>query len=134
MRHRKTCCRTCRNGLEEFADNLVDAKASTVREAQASSSHEPPHPKPPPQLVTRKHCIFYALRERPKLRSMQKDQNYDGALQKMHRYPSTSDRKIGVLITADRKVLTVECESRYNHRYAVVVQDRLLNGYRLIFA
>ena len=31
--------------------------------------------------------------------------------------------KIGDLITADHKVLSENCESRNNHRYAVVVQD-----------
>ena len=34
------------------------------------------------------------------------------------------ERKIcGDLITADHKILSEECESRNNHRYAVVVQD-----------
>ena len=32
-------------------------------------------------------------------------------------------KKFGDLITADHKVLSVGCESRNNHRYAVVVQD-----------
>ena len=31
--------------------------------------------------------------------------------------------KLGDLITADHKVLNEGCESRDNHRYAVVVQD-----------
>ena len=31
--------------------------------------------------------------------------------------------KFGGLITADHKVLSDNCESRNNHRYAVVVQD-----------
>ena len=31
--------------------------------------------------------------------------------------------EIGFLITADLKVLSDNCESRNNHRYAVVVQD-----------
>ena len=31
--------------------------------------------------------------------------------------------KFGDLITADRKVLSENCESRNNHRYAIVVQD-----------
>ena len=56
--------------FEEFADSLVDVEASTVREAQASSSHEPPHPKPPPKVVSGKAHHFYALPERPKLRSV----------------------------------------------------------------
>ena len=34
-----------------------------------------------------------------------------------------SCRKFGDLITADHKVLSGGCESRNNHRYAVVVQD-----------
>ena len=33
----------------------------------------------------------------------------------------------GDLITADHKVLSENCESRNNHRYAVVVQDLPLN-------
>ena len=32
-------------------------------------------------------------------------------------------KKIGDLLTADHKVLSDNCESRNNHRYAVVVQD-----------
>ena len=34
-----------------------------------------------------------------------------------------SCRKFGDLITADHKVLSESCESRNNHRYAIVVQD-----------
>ena len=40
----------------------------------------------------------------------------------------------GDLITADHKVLSDNCESRNNHRYAVVVQDLALNGSRRIRA
>ena len=32
-------------------------------------------------------------------------------------------KNVGVLMTADHKVLSEGCESRNNHRYAVVVQD-----------
>ena len=38
------------------------------------------------------------------------------------------------MITADHKVLSDNCESRNNHRYAVVVQDLALNGSRRIRA
>ena len=44
-------------------------------------------------------------------------------MQKTHCRSRTSCRKIGDLITADHKVLSEGCESRNNHRYAVVVQD-----------
>ena len=42
--------------------------------------------------------------------------------------------KFGDLITADHKVLSDNCESRNNHRYAVVVQDLAINGSRRIRA
>ena len=44
-------------------------------------------------------------------------------MQKTHWRSRTSCRNFGDLITADHKVLTEYCESRNNHRYAVVVQD-----------
>ena len=37
--------------------------------------------------------------------------------------PYLVQKKFGDLITADHKVLSANCESRNNHRYAVVVQD-----------
>ena len=40
-----------------------------------------------------------------------------------HEGPIPRTEKIGDLITADRKVMNEECESRNNHRNAVVVQD-----------
>ena len=46
-----------------------------------------------------------------------------GSLQKKHWYSRVSSGKFGDLITADHKVLSEGCESRNNHRYAVVVQD-----------
>ena len=36
----------------------------------------------------------------------------------------------GDLITGDRKVLSDNCESRNNHRYAVVVQDLVTQGFQ----
>ena len=40
----------------------------------------------------------------------------------------------GQLKTADHMVLSEDCESRNNHRYAVVVQDLAINGFNLIGA
>ena len=37
--------------------------------------------------------------------------------------PYLVQKKFGDLITADHKVLSENCESRNNHRYAIVVQD-----------
>ena len=61
--------------------------------------------------------------------SLREKQNYKGFLQKTHSYgaedalvQSCPERKIWWLITADHKVLSEGCESRNNHRYAVVVK------------
>ena len=59
--------------LEESTDHVVGGEASAVEEAQASSSHEPPHPEPPPKVVSGEAQHVYALPKRTKLRSMQKD-------------------------------------------------------------
>ena len=59
----------------------------------------------------------------PKLLDLPEDQNHKGTVQKTYWRSRTSCRKFGDLITADHKVLSDGCESRNNHRYAVVVQD-----------
>ena len=52
------------------------------------------------------------------MQDLQANQDYKGSLQKTHWHSRTSS-----MITADHKVLSDNCESRNNHRYAVVVQD-----------
>ena len=42
--------------------------------------------------------------------------------------PNLVQKVLGDLSTADHKVLSENCESRNNHRYAVVVQDLATNG------
>ena len=51
------------------------------------------------------------------------DENNEGFLQKTHRYSRAQSGNFGDLITADHKNLSEGCESRHNHRCAVVVQD-----------
>ena len=61
--------------------------------------------------------------KRPKLRDLSEDQNHKSTVQKMDWRSRTSSRNFCFLITADHNVLCENCESRNNHRYAVVVQD-----------
>ena len=49
--------------------------------------------------------------------------NSQGPVQKTHGRVVPRAENVGDLITADHKVLSGSCESRNNHRYAVVVQD-----------
>ena len=67
--------------LEEFADSSVDGEVSTVREAHASSS-----PKPPPKVVSGRHTTYIRTSRKTEIaKCMQKNQNYEGHLQKAHR-------------------------------------------------
>ena len=57
------------------------------------------------------------------MRDLSEDQNYKGPLQKTQWRAVPRAVIFGDLITADHKVLSDNCESRNNHRYAIVVQD-----------
>ena len=83
----------------------------------------------------RASTIFtHSLPEGPELRHLFEDENNEGVLQKTHSNGRAQGGKIGDLITADHKLLSGGCESRNNHRYAVVVQDWQLSGYSRIRA
>ena len=94
------------------------------RDSHASSSHEPSlEPPPTRSMDLGKHSVYTHL---PKDRNCEICQRT-----KITRAPCRR-RNGGVvlraenfcdLITADHKVLSDNCESRNNHRYAVVVQD-----------
>ena len=71
----------------------------------------------------RASTVFFSHAEGPKLRDLPENQNHKGPVQKTHWPSRTSCRKFGDLINADHKVLSEGCESRNNHRHAVVVQD-----------
>ena len=92
------------------------------RDSHASSSHEvslEPIFKRREDLG--KHSVYIHF-PKPKLRDLSEDRNYKSTVQKTHWRSRTSCRKFCDLITADHKVLSDKCESRNNHRYAVVVQ------------
>ena len=108
--------------LEEFKDNLVDESVPEHRDA-SSSSHELLF-EPRAKVASGKHSIFTPF---------PKDRNCDICLRTKITRASSCRRRtdtvvpraeiFGDLTTADHKVLCGGCESRNNHRYAVVVQD-----------
>ena len=57
------------------------------------------------------------------MRHLSQDQNYKGPSRRRTGVAVPRAENFGDLITADHKVLSEGCESRNNHRYAVVVQD-----------
>ena len=107
--------------LQEFRHDLVDESVPEHRDA-SSSFHELPS-EPRAKVVSGKHSIFTHF---------PKDRNCDICLRtkitraSYRKRTSTSVPRagnFGDLTTADDKVLSEGCESRNNHRYAVVAQD-----------
>ena len=95
--------------LEEFTENMVDDSVPEHRDA-SSSSHELLS-EPRAKVVSCKHSIFTHF---------PKDRNCDICLRtKITR--ALCRRRAGPVVP--REVLSEGCESRHNHRYAVVVQE-----------
>ena len=109
--------------LQEFRGNLVDDEIPLQGGSHASSSHEASlEPATKRRDDLGKHSVYTHF---------PKDRNCDCKRTKITRAPCRRRNgeavpradKFGDLITADHKVLSDNCESRNNHRYAVVVQD-----------
>ena len=110
--------------LQEFRENLVDDEIPLQGGSHASSSHEASlEPTTKRRENLGKHNLYTHF---------PKDRNCEICKQtKITRAPCRRRNgeaipravNFGDLITADHKVLSDNCESRNNHRYAVVVQD-----------
>ena len=108
--------------LREFKENLVDDKVPEHRDSHASSSHEPSF-EPVRSTDLGKHSDYTHY---PKDRNCEICQRT-----KLTRAPCRRRigrvvlraEHVGVLTTAEHKVLSEGCEYRNSHQYAVVVQD-----------
>ena len=110
--------------LQEFRENLVDDEVPLQGDSHASSSHETSlEPIKMRSEELGKHNVHTHF---------PKDRNCEICKRtKITRAPCRRRKgeavpradNFGDLITADHKVLSDNCESRNNHRYAVVVQD-----------
>ena len=110
--------------LQEFRENLVDDEIPEHGDSHASSSHEAslePTTKRREDLC--KHSVYThfpkdrncEICQRTKITRAPCRRRFGGAVPRAENF--------GDLITADHKVLSDNCESRNNHRYAVVVQE-----------
>ena len=102
----------------------MDERVPEHRDSQASSSHQPSvEPTPSRSVDLGKHSIYTHF---PKDRNCETCQKT-----KITRAPCRSRigrvihraELFGDLITSDHNIVSEGCESRNNHRYAVVVQD-----------
>ena len=110
--------------LQEFRENLVDDRVPENRDSHASSSHELSlKPTPTGSVDLGKHSVYthfptdrnWEICQRTKITRAPCRRRIGGAVPRAEHF--------GDLITADHKVPSEGCESRNNHRYAVVVQD-----------
>ena len=115
--------------LQEFRENLVDDRVPGRRDSHASFSHEP---SLEPTSKRREDLGEHNLGKHSVYTHFTKDRNCEICQRtKITRAPCRRRigggvlraENFGDLITADHKVLSEGCESRNNHRYAVVVQD-----------
>ena len=110
--------------LQEFRENLVDDRVLEHRDSHASSSHEVSlEPTSTRSVELGKHSVYTHFPEdrnceicqRTKITRAPCRRRIGGAVPRAENF--------GDLITADHKIPSENCESRNNHRYAVVVQD-----------
>ena len=110
--------------LQEFRENLVDDEIPVHGDSHASSSHEASlEPVFKRREDLGKHSVYThfpqdrncEICKRTKITKAPCIRRIGGAVRRADNF--------GDLITADHKVLSDTCESRSNHRYAVVVQD-----------
>ena len=108
--------------LQEFRENLVDERVPEHRDSHASSSHEPSL-EPMRSVALGKHSVYThspkdrncEICQRTKIIRAPCRRRIGGAVPRAEIF--------GDLMTADHKIVCESCESRNNHRYAVVVQD-----------
>ena len=110
--------------LQEFRENLVDDEIPLQGGSHASSSHEAslePNTKRREDLGQHSvHTHFpkernWEICKRTRIKRAPRRRRNGEAVPRAVNF--------GDLITADHKVVCDKCESRNNHRYAVVVQD-----------
>ena len=110
--------------LQEFRENLVDDEVPERRDSQASSSHEV---SLEPTLKRRedlgKHSVYTHFPEDRNCEICRRTKITRAPCRRRNGGAVPRAENFGDLITADHKVLSENCESRNNHRYAVVVQD-----------
>ena len=124
MERRDPLCADIPEWLQEFRENLVDDEVPEHRDSHASSSHElslEPTSTRSEELGKHSNCTHF-----PKDRNCEICQRTNITRAPCRRRIGRSvprAENFGDLITADHKVLSESCESRNNHRYAIVVQD-----------
>ena len=109
--------------LQEFRENLVDDEVPERGNSHASSSHEVSlEPTSKRREDLGKHSVETHFPQDRNCEICQRTKNTRAPCRRRIGGAVLRAENFGDLITADHKVLSEGCESRNNHRYAVVVQ------------
>ena len=110
--------------LQEFRENLVDDEISLQGGSHASSSHEVSlEPTTKRREDLGKHNVHTHFHKDRNCEICKRTKITRAPCRRRNGEAVPRALNFGDLITADHKVLSDNCESRNNHRYAVVVQD-----------
>ena len=110
--------------LQEFRENLVDDRVPERRDSHASSSHEPSlEPTHARSVDLGKHSVYTHFPKDRNCEICRKTKITRAPCRRRIGGAVARAENFGDLMTAGQKVLSDGCESRNNHRYAVVVQD-----------
>ena len=110
--------------LQEFRENLVDDEIPLQGGSHASSSHEVSlEPTTKRREDLGKHSVYTHFPKDRNCEICKRTKITRAPCRRRNGEAVPRAEKFGDLITADHKVLSDNCESRNNHRYAVVVQD-----------
>ena len=110
--------------LQEFRENLVDDEIPLQGGSHASSSHEASlEPTTKRREDLGKHRVYTHFLKDRNCEICKRTKITRAPCRRRNGEAVPRAANFGDLITADHKVLSDNCESRNNHRYAVVVQD-----------
>ena len=110
--------------LQEFRENLVDNEVLEHGDSHASSTHEVSLEQTSKRReVLGKHSVFSQFPKDRNCEICQRNTITRAPCRRRIGGVVPRAENFGDLMTADHKVLSENCESRNNHRYAVVVQD-----------
>ena len=110
--------------LPEFRENLVDDRVPEHRDSHTSSSHELHLESTPVRSEDLgKHSVYTHFLKDRNCEICQRTKITRAPCRRLIGTVVPRAENFGDLITANLKVLSENCESRNNHRYAIVVQD-----------
>ena len=126
IERRNPCDSEIPEWLQEFRENLVDDEIPLQGGSHASSSHEASFSLEPTTKRREdlgKHSVYTHFLEDRNCEIFQSTKITRAPCRRRNGGAVPRAENFGDLITADHKVLSENCESRNNHRYAIVVQD-----------